>query len=123
MKQPDLGKRIAALRKKKGLTQEELVERCNINVRTIQRIEAGEVIPRNSTLRIIFEALDESLQEMETEERMPININPFYSNGRRNLFQMKRSTSREIIARQLQLAWILAIISYMLDFAVMAFEY
>jgi transcriptional regulator with XRE-family HTH domain len=57
MKQPELGKRILALRKSKGFTQEELVEKCNINVRTIQRIEAGEVSPRNFTLRTILEAL------------------------------------------------------------------
>ena len=57
MKQPELGKRILELRKSKGFTQEELVEKCNINVRTIQRIEAGEVSPRNFTLRTILEAL------------------------------------------------------------------
>ncbi|HEY3371256.1 MAG TPA: helix-turn-helix transcriptional regulator [Prolixibacteraceae bacterium] len=43
MKQPDLGKKIAELRKAKSLTQEELVEKCNLNVRTLQRIEAGVV--------------------------------------------------------------------------------
>ncbi len=32
MKQPDLGKKIAELRKAKGLTQEELVEKCNLNL-------------------------------------------------------------------------------------------
>ena len=47
MKQPELGKRISEMRKAKGLTQEELVELCNLNVRTIQRIEAGEVTPRS----------------------------------------------------------------------------
>jgi transcriptional regulator with XRE-family HTH domain len=57
MKQPELGKRILELRKSKGFTQEELVEKCNINVRTIQRIEAGEVAPRNFTIRTILEAL------------------------------------------------------------------
>ena len=46
MKQPELGQIIHDLRKQKGLTQEELVEKCNISVRTIQRIEAGEVTPR-----------------------------------------------------------------------------
>ena len=30
MKQPELGKKISELRKAKGLTQEELVEKCNI---------------------------------------------------------------------------------------------
>lgn len=43
----ELGKIITDLRKEKGLTQEELVEKCNISVRTIQRIEAGEVIQRS----------------------------------------------------------------------------
>ena len=43
MKQPQLGHKILELRKAKGLTQEELVEMCNLNVRTLQRIEAGEV--------------------------------------------------------------------------------
>lgn len=58
MKQPDLGKKIAELRKAKGYTQEELVEKCNLSVRTLQRIESGEVVPRSHTIRVIFEALD-----------------------------------------------------------------
>jgi transcriptional regulator with XRE-family HTH domain len=58
MKQPELGKRISELRKEKGLTQEELVEKCNINVRTIQRIEAGEVNPRSYTIKTILNVLD-----------------------------------------------------------------
>lgn len=58
MKQPELGKKISEMRKAKGLTQEELVEKCNLNVRTIQRIEAGEVTPRSYTIKSIFEALD-----------------------------------------------------------------
>jgi len=67
MKQPELGKRIFTLRKEKGLTQEELVAQCNINVRTIQRIEAGEVNPRSYTIKIILEALGEDLQEIQKE--------------------------------------------------------
>jgi len=58
MNQPELGKRIAELRKAKGFTQEELVEKCNINVRTLQRIESGEVTPRIYTIKTIFTALD-----------------------------------------------------------------
>lgn len=60
MTQPDLGKKIADLRKAKSFTQEELVQKCNISVRTLQRIESGEGTPRGYTLRIIFEALDYS---------------------------------------------------------------
>jgi len=58
MNQPQLGKKIAELRKAKGLTQEELVALCNLNVRTLQRIESGEVTPRSYTIKIIFIALD-----------------------------------------------------------------
>lgn len=58
MRQPELGKKLAEIRKQKGITQEELVARCNVTVRTIQRIEAGEVMPRSSTLKLIVEALE-----------------------------------------------------------------
>lgn len=65
MKQPELGKKISELRKAKGLTQEELVEKCNLNVRTIQRIEAGEVTPRSYTIKALFEALDYKWEELK----------------------------------------------------------
>lgn len=64
MNQPELGNYIASLRKEQGLTQEELVEKCNINVRTIQRIEAGEVTPRSYTVKNILEALGKSFDEV-----------------------------------------------------------
>lgn len=78
MKQPELGKKIAELRKAKGLTQEELVEKCNINVRTLQRIEAGEATPRSYTVKIIFAALDCSIYESSestTDKFMKIEHN------------------------------------------------
>lgn len=58
MKQPDLGKKISELRLAKGLTQGELAEKCNISLRTIQRIESAEVTPRSYTIKLIFENLD-----------------------------------------------------------------
>lgn len=58
MKQPELGRKIVELRKAQSLTQEELVDVCNLNVRTLQRIESGEVTPRNYTLKLLSEALD-----------------------------------------------------------------
>lgn len=58
MDQPELGRKIAELRKARGMTQEELVEKCNLNVRTLQRIESGDVYPRSYTLKLIYSALD-----------------------------------------------------------------
>ena len=71
MKQPDLGKKIAELRKAKGLTQEELVATCNLNVRTLQRIEAGEVMPRSYTLRVIFSALEYPVYDVQEVKQNP----------------------------------------------------
>ncbi len=45
------------LRKQHGLTQEELAEKCAVNIRSIQRIEAGDVNPRAYTRRILAAAL------------------------------------------------------------------
>jgi len=67
MKQPELGRKILEWRKAKGLTQEELVDLCQINVRTIQRIEAGEVTPRPFTLKTILGALGVENEEINRE--------------------------------------------------------
>jgi transcriptional regulator with XRE-family HTH domain len=58
MKQPELGQKVHEIRSQKGLTQKELSDSCNVDIRTIQRIESGEVIPRWSTIRILAAALD-----------------------------------------------------------------
>lgn len=54
----ELGRKIAEIRRQKGVTQEELAAKANINVRTIQRIEKGEVDPRSYTINEIATALD-----------------------------------------------------------------
>ncbi|HMV08752.1 MAG TPA: helix-turn-helix transcriptional regulator [Cyclobacteriaceae bacterium] len=66
MQQPELGKRLVALRKEKNLTQEELVEKSHVSVRTIQRIESGEVLPRLSTVKILWAALGEKYEPVST---------------------------------------------------------
>jgi transcriptional regulator with XRE-family HTH domain len=51
------GRKLIEVRKAKGLTQEEVAEKCKITVRTIQRIESGIVNPRAFTIKIISDAL------------------------------------------------------------------
>jgi len=58
MKQPDFGKKIAERRKELGLTQEDVANNCKINVRTVQRIEAGEVNPQMYTIKMLADTLD-----------------------------------------------------------------
>lgn len=52
-----IGNKIIELRKTKGLSQEDLAEIAKVNVRTIQRIENNENIPRGNTLTLISEGL------------------------------------------------------------------
>ena len=52
------GQLIKELRLKKGITQEDLAAKTEISVRTIQRIENGDVDPRAYTLQSIAAALD-----------------------------------------------------------------
>src|SRR5574342_278143 len=66
MNQPDLGLKVADLRQQKGLTQERLAELCEVNPRTIQRIESGEVDPRAYTLHCLGEALEFDFGEENT---------------------------------------------------------
>ena len=66
MNQPDLGLKVSDLRQQKGLTQEQLAERCEVSSRTIQRIESGEVDPRSYTLKCLSEALEFDFGEENT---------------------------------------------------------
>lgn len=68
MQQPELGRLLTALRKEKNLTQEELVEKSHVSVRTIQRIEAGEVLPRTITVKILLDALGVSYESFSTNQ-------------------------------------------------------
>ena len=65
----DSAKLIKA-RHEKGWSQEELAERAGVSLRTIQRIEAEEVEPRHSTLRLLADNLQVSFSEfIEVEEK------------------------------------------------------
>ena len=111
MKQPELGKKISELRKAKGLTQEELVEKCNISVRTIQRIETGDVTPRMYTIKTILAALDHDLDAISddgTQFTEPI------SNRVKDFLMIDVDLSRPGLVNQLNIAWIAGIVYFAL---------
>ena len=68
MNQSEFGNKIAELRRQKGLTQAELAEKCNLNIRSIQRIESGDVVPRANTIKILSNELDSKLPIPKTEK-------------------------------------------------------
>lgn len=59
-----IGRKIAEIRKQKGLTQEEVSEQAKINLRTLQRIEKGETDPRGNSLKGICEALNINIEDI-----------------------------------------------------------
>jgi len=62
------GELIRQLRQKKGITQEDLAAKTDISVRTIQRIESGEVDPRAFTLQSIAAALEVDFEVLANTE-------------------------------------------------------
>ena len=67
MKQPDLGLKVAELRQQKNITQEKLAELCEVSTRTIQRIESGEVDPRQFTLSMLSSIMEFEFGEDNTQ--------------------------------------------------------
>ena len=115
MKQPELGKKISDLRKSKGLTQEELVDKCNISVRTLQRIEIGEVTPRSYTIKTILAALDFDLSTVSEGEGD--NANQSAGTLRKHLLlDVDQDLSPEFLKDQLTIAWIAGVLYFLLGF-------
>ncbi len=75
-------KRIAKMIKEKrtllGLTQLELSEKSNLSIRSIQRIEKGEVNPRGHSIKQLSICLDIPLQELTKASIHPIGRIHFF---------------------------------------------
>ena len=56
----NLSERVKELRNKKGISQEILARESGLSIRTIQRIEKNESVPRGDTLNRLAMALDTS---------------------------------------------------------------
>jgi transcriptional regulator with XRE-family HTH domain len=104
MTQPELGRKIAELRKARGLTQEELVEKCNLSVRTLQRIESGEVSPRSYTLKLIFAALDYSVYDSPSPGTRLLFMQVA------NLFNLRKDTMKKLSVLSMAVAAIALIL-------------
>ena len=104
MKQPQLGLKILELRQQKGFTQEELVEQCNISVRTIQRIEAGEVMPRVFTIKSILAALDRDYDDLKES---------FFEQKVKKAFLIDIDKNKDVsfLFKQLHIGWIAGILN------------
>ena len=59
-----IGKNLVYQRKLKGYSQEELSEKTQVTIRTIQRIEKGEVNPHLQTVKLLASALEIEIDDL-----------------------------------------------------------
>ena len=90
----DFGKKLIEVRNSKGLTQDEVAEKCNVTVRTIQRIESGTVKPRAFTMKIISEVLGFDFFET-SNTGYDVDIK-FKNSNRKDLFNLKTNAMKKI---------------------------
>jgi transcriptional regulator with XRE-family HTH domain len=67
-----LGEKLKSLREAKSWSQAHLADAAGLNIRTVQRIEAGEPAS-HETLLSLAAALDVDLAELEPEARRPVS--------------------------------------------------
>lgn len=65
----------------KGFTQKELSELSNISIRSIQRIENGEITPRSYTVKTLAEILGLSFESIQKES--PAQERPNLNRGQK----------------------------------------
>lgn len=64
MKSTQFAERLTYQRKLKGFSQEQLADRTKVTVRTIQRIEKGEVTPHLRTVKLLAAALEVDVDDL-----------------------------------------------------------
>jgi len=103
MEKLDFGTKLIDVRKAKGLTQEEVAEKCKITVRTIQRVESGLVQPRAYTIKTISDVLGFDFFETSDTGYVvnEVNQNPIFEKRNilwylKDLFNLKTNAMKKI---------------------------
>ena len=94
-----LGKRLAASRKERGLTQQALSDKTGIHVTQIKRYEGGSIMPSVDALRKLVLALHSSADELifAEDERGPTDQLKLYFEAVSQLEDDEQRTIMELI--------------------------
>ena len=110
------GKLIAKLRKKKGLTQQQLADKLNLSNKTISKWESGLGSLDISNLLVLAEALDVSVNELLKGElnklESAIVTKNIHDNSLQKELTPKQKKERAIIALAASIGAILGILAY-----------
>jgi transcriptional regulator with XRE-family HTH domain len=77
----DIGFRLQAVRKAKGISQRELAKRVNVTNSTISLIEQNKVSPSVSSLKKVLDGIPISLADFFTADLKDTGDSPFYLNN------------------------------------------
>jgi transcriptional regulator with XRE-family HTH domain len=75
----DIGLRLQAVRKAKGISQRELAKRVNVTNSTISLIEQNKVSPSVSSLKKVLDGIPISLADFFTADLKDDSDSPFYA--------------------------------------------
>lgn len=79
MDQHNIGIFLAAKRREKNLTQEQLADRLGVSNKTISKWENGKCMPDYSVIELLCNELDITLAELlDGEEKEPNSIRVYY---------------------------------------------
>ncbi|MEP9373860.1 helix-turn-helix transcriptional regulator [Mesorhizobium sp. KR1-2] len=93
-----LGQRLKAIRKQKGLTQDQLAERMGRSVDAISNIERGKSLPSFETIELLCDTLGIELKRLfDFEER---KLSPRHT----QLSEELQAVARELSLSDLELA-------------------
>ena len=71
-----IGRFLSAVRKERGLTQEQLAEKLGVSNRSVSRWETGKTLPDLSLMHSICQVLDIRIQELLTGQRQQEDPTP-----------------------------------------------
>ncbi|KAI7266219.1 hypothetical protein KC345_g8219 [Hortaea werneckii] len=79
-----VGKRIATLRKTKGLSQEQLAEQLNVSTQAVSKWETGKSLPETATLPLLSAALSHSIDSILLPQELVV-LSAIYTDGQQEL--------------------------------------
>ena len=75
-----IGKRITAIRKEQGYTQESLAELLNVSPQAVSKWENGHALPETALLPLLAKALETSIDSLFIDSNIRI-LSAFYGDG------------------------------------------
>ncbi len=124
MKENDFGNKLIQARQAKGWTQMDLAEKSHISLRTIQRVESGQVNPRAFTVKQLseiigldfFEILENSGDSKTKIRHSDFNVLKYILWHITDLFNLKTNTMKKVtILSSIMIITVISLFSVITD--------